>query len=340
MRVDGGVVYVWPPVGHVAAKLQSALKRLGLSWARSACGSYMTVPGADSNRFLVEAGESLTRQEREDTKILVSDTADIPPSVADFGRVMSLTAATARARNGWLANVIAEQRLTSLFQPIVSAAAPHRTIGHECLLRGVDEDGALIPAGRLLDAARDGDLLFPLDRLARETAVHRAGQVRAGGSIFINFTPTSIYDPTACLRTTIDAVDRAGIPRSEIVFEVTETDRIDDPGHLAGILSHYRGVGFRVALDDVGAGYSSLDLLARLRPDFLKIDMHLIQGVADDRFKSAIVRRLIEIGTELDIRVIAEGVETEQERDWLTATGVDYLQGYLFGRPAPHPLPV
>ena len=158
------------------------------------------------------------------------------------------------------------------------------------------------------------------------------------GSIFINFNPPAIYDPVYCLRSAFHAAERAVIDPSRVIFEVVETVHVDDPDRLVDILAHYRQAGFRVALDDVGAGFSSLNLLVRLRPDIIKLDKALIRGVDRDPFRAAIAAKLLEAARELGVRTVAEGVETMGELEWLRAWGGDLVQGYLIARPV-HPAP-
>jgi EAL domain-containing protein (putative c-di-GMP-specific phosphodiesterase class I) len=274
--------------------------------------------------------------ERRDSRALLLDDPDRPPDWNLAGNVLSFQDLVARQTAAWLAELLEQRRLTCHFQPIVHAASGE-VFGHECLLRGLSPEGALIGPDRLFGAARDGDLLLQLDRLARETAVTRAAQVATEGTLFINFTPNSIYDPKSCLQTTMRAVQRSGIDRSRIHFEVTESDRIDDFDHLVHVLAFYREAGFKVALDDLGAGFASLGLLARLKPDIVKIDMGLVRRVDEDPTKAAIVRNLLDLARQLGIATIAEGVETAKERAWLVAAGADHLQGYLFARPSAIP---
>ena len=124
---------------------------------------------------------------------------------------------------------------------------------------------------------------------------------------------------------------------SGIVFEVVESDEIHDTGHLLGILEVYREAGFGVALDDVGAGYSSLNLLSRLRPDYVKLDMGLTRGVNTDPYKARVAMKLLEMCRELDVRTVVEGVETVGEWEWAREHGADFVQGYLLARPAAVP---
>jgi EAL domain-containing protein (putative c-di-GMP-specific phosphodiesterase class I) len=118
---------------------------------------------------------------------------------------------------------------------------------------------------------------------------------------------------------------------------VVESDAVSDTEHLLNIVKFYRQKGFRIALDDLGAGYGSLNLLTSLKPDFVKFDRELICGVDLDPYKQKVFVKLVEMAHELGIHTLAEGVETEGEYRWLAAQGVEYLQGYFFARPASPP---
>ncbi|MEQ9334676.1 EAL domain-containing protein [Thalassobaculum sp.] len=242
-----------------------------------------------------------------------------------------------RFKAGWIVDAIDGGRYTTWFQPIVAASDPDpaRPFAREGLFRMSDRDGTLIPPAHVFAVAQDAGLLFSLDLVARRSAVEAAARARVRSKVFVNFNPSSVYDPAYCLRTTAAAIADLGMRPSDVVFELTETHRANDKAHLKGILAFYRQAGFGVALDDVGAGWSGLTLLHELRPDYVKIDMDLIRDVQDDPFKQTIVHHLLSIAREHGIRTIAEGIETEAEARWLRGEGVDYLQGYLYGRPAP-----
>ncbi|MEM7739008.1 MAG: EAL domain-containing protein, partial [Deinococcota bacterium] len=208
---------------------------------------------------------------------------------------------------------------------------------HECLLRGIDEDGELVYPKRMFDIAYSAQLTYQLDRAARLAAIRTAKEKLLDGNIFINFNPTSVYDPHTCLKSTFAAIQNSHLTPSQIVFEVTESEYVSDVDHLVNIISKYRAEGFRVALDDLGSGYGSLGLLAALKPDLVKFDRKLITNLDTDTFKQRVLTRLFEMTRDLDISTVAEGVEREEERDWLAEHGADYLQGFLFGRPEPDP---
>lgn len=137
-----------------------------------------------------------------------------------------------------------------------------------------------------------------------------------------------------------DAWDRGGkLPAENLMFEFTENERMVDPMHVERIVSAYRKLGFLTALDDFGAGYAGLSLLARLQTDLIKIDMELLRDIHASRAKQAIVSGLVEIARQLQIQVLAEGVENENELIVLRAAGIRLFQGYFFAKPALMSLP-
>ena len=183
----------------------------------------------------------------------------------------------------------------------------------------------------MYDAARDAEVLFQLDRAARLTAIRESLAHRIKEQLFINFNPSTIYDPAYCLKTTISAIETAGIKPDRIYFEVVESDQVDVD--LLGIMNFYRRAGFKVVLDDLGAGYGSLNLLSNLRPDVVKLDMKLVRDVDKDHYKAGITSKLIEMARQLGVLTVAEGVETAGEFEWFRNEGVDFVQGYYIARP-------
>ena len=261
-------------------------------------------------------------------------------NVAHLARATSVKGLIGLKSGEWLGQLLADQRVIMHYQPLVHASDMNRVFAYEALLRGVGEDGELIFPDSLFGAADQSGMLFHLDSAARLAAIRQANKHQLDSRIFINFNPAAIYDPQYCLRSTLAAAREGYIPAENFVFEVVESTEIADPDHLLRILDVYRKAGFSVALDDLGAGYSSLNLLQRLRPDFVKFDRELVSGVADDPYKAKILSRLIHLARELGIRTVAEGVETVEEAEWVAEAGADYIQGYYVARPAsPPPLP-
>lgn len=340
-RISGpGKLYIWPPLDFTLDRLVEVVQ--GQSGAQAVAdhdqSCAVVTLAADQWMSVCQAlRAALTVREAQDSLALFLVGADQALTLAHVRHIRPLHSFLGRQEADWLIAMLTDNRLTNHFQPIFHAATPTQVFAHECLLRGTDIDGALVRPDRLFQTANDADMLFQLDRAARAVAVANASRIGVDSRLFINFTPTSVYNPEFCLRTTFEAVRRHGLDQSRIVFEVTETERIDDTEHLIRVLSHYRKAGFQVALDDLGAGYATLNLLPKLRPDYIKIDREMISGVDQDRFQQVIVSRLIEAARELAIRVVAEGIETGAELAWLQEQGVDFVQGFFLARPAPLP---
>ena len=150
---------------------------------------------------------------------------------------------------------------------------------------------------------------------------------------------TIIYHPELCIRTTLAAARENDFPVERILFEITEVERVVDHDHLVNILRHYQQQGFITALDDYGDGYAGLNLLAKVQPDIVKLDMGLVRGIELDPKRQIIVRSTHTMLQELGCRTLAEGVETEAEFKFLRDLGIDLFQGYYFARPAFEALP-
>lgn len=329
-------VYLWPPLGHSTGKALAAARRINT--VVEIPGGLLVNVGDEGPGALIEllAG-ALTDRECADSLCLLH-LGDAPPGLTDFGRVTTLARAINLYSSGWLMDVLSSGRLSSAYQPIVHTKSPYLPFGHECLLRWTDEDGKTQLPGKLFNAAKGIDLLFQLDRSARETHIRNAAAAGVEGKIFINFTPTAIYDPRNCLRTTFKLIEDLGITPEQVVFEVVETEQVDDPAHLNRILNHYKDHGFGVALDDLGAGHATLKMLGDLLPDYVKLDMDLVRNVHADRFKGEVLRHIIALARNFGIQVIAEGIETAEEAAWLTSQRVDFLQGFYFAKPGDKPV--
>ncbi len=332
---SSGTLYLATPLAHSTRTLQKGLNGRSIPF-RSLDGGIMAIPLTPGrlDAILELAMATLGDAERRDTRsVILAD--GVTPTVSALLDTMPLSNMIAKVQERWLVEMIRERRLTTHFQPIVRAGALHEVYGYECLLRGQKSDGSLVAPTSMYDAARDAEVLFQLDRAARLTAIRQAVAHRVRERLFINFNPSSIYDPAYCLKSTINAIETAGIDPARIVFEVVESDRVDLD--LLGIVTSYRRAGFRVALDDLGAGYGSLNLLSRLKPDIVKLDMKLIRDVDRDPYKAGITSMLLEMTRKLGATSVAEGIETPGELHWALDHGVDLIQGYLIARPASPP---
>ena len=277
------------------------------------------------------------------------------PQVNDLFETEALPDFAARVRSVWLIRLLREKRFYSVFQPILPCHSPRhsppgarddaamtegRTVfAYECLLRGKGADGGVVSPTPMLDMARSAGLLFQLDLAARRSAVLGIAKhgITRQHKVFINFTPNAIYNPRTCLDSTLRLIDELGIPRAQIVFEIIESERLPEMAHMQRLVGFYREEGFGVALDDVGAGFSSLSVLAALRPDYVKLDRSLVRDVDKNAGNSLVAGKLLEMVSDLGLYSIVEGIETEEEFTWARAHGADFVQGFLFARPATPP---
>lgn len=335
----GGRLYLFFSSEFTLAKLQAAFPEATEHDLRALS---LEVPPDGLAPLLTRLGAQLTRNERADVKALFKEPSE-SPGFADFGRVSPLDELVARGQGDWLIGLMLADRMTSHFQPIVKATSPSTVFAQEALLRGIDDAGMAVPPGRMFDAAREAGLLVQLDQRARYTAVRSAAQGGLAQPLFMNLNPAAITDPASCLQATLRQIDAAGLTRERTVFEIVETDRARSPRDLEALREYCREEGVRIALDDFGAGYSSVTLLHRLRPEFVKLDRELVSGIHEDRYKAAIVDRLLDLCRSLGILTVAEGIETEAEHRWFVDHGADLAQGFLFAKPAPlspTPLPI
>lgn len=224
--------------------------------------------------------------------------------------------------------------ITMAFQPIVDLdrGVP---FAYEALVRGKGGEGAGQVLSKVTEANR-----YAFDQTCRVKAVQLASQLNLDCKLSINFMPNAVYRPETCIRATMEAADEFNFPIDQIIFEVTEAEPIKDPAHLLGIFNAYRERGFITAIDDFGAGYAGLNLLTKFKPQVLKLDMELCQGIADDVVKRTITEGAIRTAKALNILVIAEGVETTEDLRVLRDLGADYFQGYLLARPQIEALPL
>ena len=230
-------------------------------------------------------------------------------------------------------DIIENHSLTAYFQPIIDMQT-NKIFAYETLTRGVLPNGDLMYPDVLFAKSERNDMNFTLDRMCRETALKTTAVKKIDAKVFINFIPTSIYDPEFCLASTVKWAKQLEFDPKNIVFEVVETQNVKDKEHLKTILNYYRSKGFLIALDDVGEGYSSLNMIIDIKPDIIKVDRNIIENIDKDTMKQSIYRALRTICVENSIKLLAEGVETPYELEKIKEIGVDYAQGYYFAKPS------
>ena len=234
-----------------------------------------------------------------------------------------------------LISILNRGAVTSLFQPIVSTLE-ERIVGFEALSRG-PSDSPLHSPVTLFAAARHHGILTELEMLCRDRAVSRFCNLNLPGKLFLNVSPESLLEHQHYPGRTLEILQRNGLKPDQVVIELTEQAPIEDLSLLRSALHHYRDMGFSIALDDLGAGYSSLRLWSELQPEFVKIDRHFIDGIHRDPVKREFVASILHMAKASRACVIAEGIEQPEELAVLEDIGIDWVQGYLLGRPDSHP---
>ncbi|MDS3859493.1 EAL domain-containing protein [Thermosynechococcaceae cyanobacterium BACA0444] len=217
---------------------------------------------------------------------------------------------------------------TMAFQPIVNIQT-QSIFAYEALVRGLHQE----PAGMILEKINQTNR-YRFDQACRVKAIKLASELQMPCYLSINFLPNAVYRPELCIRTTLAAADEYGFPIDQIIFEITEGERVEDQAHLREIIEYYQKRGFKTAIDDFGAGYAGLNLLAEFQTDFLKLDMALIRHIETDPIRQAIVKGILHVCRDLGITPIAEGIETAAELTSIQEMGIELVQGYFFAKPA------
>jgi EAL domain-containing protein (putative c-di-GMP-specific phosphodiesterase class I) len=319
-------------IGHVLPTVARLAKAMGLTVYTSPqlVDILDERGGRGLTRLFDRLARELTAAETEAIRVVTDPPGEGAALTARLLTAPTLAVELARRGVTVEVGVLAEAEFWSVYQPIVSLA-DRSVIAHEALLRG-EVDGRDVGGGDLFFVAEQAGWLHRLDRIGRESALTGAVPWLGDHDLYVNFNPTSIYRPQVCLASTERVVHETGIAPSQLVFEVVESHAVADRGHLVSILDHYRSLGWRVALDDVGAGWSSLSLLAAVRPEVVKLDKALVQELPDDGART-VLKAVTDLAHQLGAIVVAEGIETERLAEEVTAMGVDLGQGWLFGRP-------
>lgn len=219
------------------------------------------------------------------------------------------------------------------FQPIVDVGNKS-VYAYEALVRGPDGDGSLSVLSQVNDQNR-----YAFDQICRVKAVKLAAKLDMQAMLSINFMPNAVYNPEYCIRTTLAAARASGFDTRKIIFELIETEGLNSLNHLVGIIKAYQEMGFKTALDDFGTGYSRYNILVASPPDILKLDMEIVRDIHMMPNKQAVVAGIMTMMNQLGGKVLAEGVETENEYFWLRSQGISLFQGYLFAKPGFEILP-
>lgn len=234
-----------------------------------------------------------------------------------------------------LEEILARRNLSALFQPIIDLKRGE-FLGYEGLIRGPANSPLHSPVNLFATAEREG-LALEVEMLARHTVLESFSRQDLPGLLFLNVSPQTLTQPSFRNGQTLAFLEQLDIDPSRVVIEITENQPTFDFEAMRSALLHYRAMGFKIAIDDLGEGFSSLRLWSELRPEYIKIDMHFVQGVDTDPIKLQFLKSIQSIAQSCGTHVIAEGVETEAELKVVKDLGIALGQGYFIARPSPTP---
>ncbi len=234
-----------------------------------------------------------------------------------------------------LFRIVETRSVTPVFQPIL-AFGTGEILAYEGLIRGPESSQLHTPT-KLFDAAAHAGLLTELNMLCARKVVRQFARLGLKRQLFLNITPQTVLEVKDDVQRITRFIRDCGIDIAQVTIELTENQYISDRSIFRDALTLFRGAGFRVALDDLGEGFSSLRLWSELQPDFVKIDMHFVQGVSEDSVKYHFLKSLQHIAEGCGSSLVAEGVETVADFCILRDLGINNAQGYLIGRAATRP---
>ena len=237
----------------------------------------------------------------------------------------------ARERGHEVLELILKGNLVVRYEPIVEIGTG-KAIGFEALTRG-PEDGTLQSPERLFSQAQDVGLLFELDCLCRRLAFANASCLPRGSKLFLNLLPAAIGDPTLRDEGLRANLEKYHLDPGDLVLEISERESIENFAIFRELRDSYREFGVQIAIDDAGAGYSSLEAIMEIAPDYMKADMALVRGIDTDPPRREVLSGLRGVAERIGAEVIAEGIETEEELRVVKELGIRFGQGYIFGNP-------
>jgi EAL domain-containing protein (putative c-di-GMP-specific phosphodiesterase class I) len=230
-----------------------------------------------------------------------------------------------------LRQIIESKEIRTFYQPIV-VLSTRQPMGYEALTRGPKMSFLENPIN-LFSLATEVNMLFELESLCLGLALKRSGFISEKQILFLNIDPLVIN--AGYFKNTIPWKDSLVTP-SQVSIEITERTCVKNFEKLSSELSYFRSMGVKISIDDAGEGYSSLNAIAELKPEFIKVNMNLVRNVNADSVKNSLIQVMAELAKKLNSQLVAEGIETEEEYQTLLGLGIEYGQGYLFAKPSEH----
>jgi len=240
-----------------------------------------------------------------------------------------------RSDADFFTEIIKNEMITTVFQPVFDFGN-NTILGYEALSRG-PENTRLESPDALFKLASAEQKISELELLCRKKAIVNFANLKLEGKLLLNVSPNVLLDPAHPKGETIHLLAQNGLATNRVIIEVTEQEKVEDDDLFKQTIQHYRDLGFAIAIDDLGAGYSGLKQWSELLPDIVKIDRYFIDYCDQNFVKKTFLKMIIELAKETGTQVIAEGIERDEELLLLKSLGINLMQGYLLQRPIKFP---
>lgn len=299
---------------------------------------YFRVCNSQISELFVRLSQQLSEESQANSRYIITrSTSDSRTVLIEFLDAQPLGQMTMLIRHAWFFQVLVQRTLFFHYQPIVDLKS-RQVIAHECLARALDEQGQQFSGQQLINAALEMNLTHEFDELARSVCLAALAKLSdavgaAHHTFFINVLPNAIArDPSAIERNFQQVLD-LGLSPEQIVFELTEIEQLEHHPHLPQLIERIRAWGFGLALDDLGSNVAIDHYCTEFRPDVIKLDRRLIKGCSRHDLKQVLIKSLLSVAHEMDIAVLAEGLEAPEDIEFCCEIGIDLGQGFGLGAP-------
>lgn len=301
---------------------------------------YLVMTNRQATSAFIQMSRSLSEMSQTMSRfILTRSPLDLKTLLIEFLQAEPLSAITLSVKHAWFLQVLTQQRLFFKYQPIFDLASGN-VAAYECLACAQGEQERYFSGQQLIDAALSMQLAHEFDELARITCLEAVAELTTNvtalenhPSFFINVLPNALSRNPGFLAQNCEKALELGLRPQQIVFELTEVEALVQCPELLKVIGHLRDLGFGLAIDDFCGAVSVDHYLMELQPDVIKLDKRLVKGCGNYTMKQILIKALLYSAHELDILVLAEGLEDSQDIEFCRNSGVDYGQGYGLARP-------
>lgn len=331
IELSNATIYMSTNVHYLFDRVEKALSVLKYSFTFEATYLIVSVPNFELFITEILEGEFFDPLEMKEIHILPVE-RDISLDFNLFKRTKTLLFWTTFIQNKDLIYILKKQRIVTFFQPIVSVSTLE-VVGYEAYSKGLKPGGLYLSAQPLFENAAKLDLLSILDVQCLESAAQHASELKMNQLLFLNFCPNAMLDPKESFKSTIATIQEHQLNPKRIIFESVNTERLQGYSHLHAIFEFLKSEGYQTALDDVGGHFSTIEPFHKLGPSYVKVDMKIIRNIHIEQSHQVLLKRILRLKNLYGIGVIAKDVETLEEFEYLKNSGVDFMQGYYFGKP-------